>query len=440
MKIEKAKIKDLISPEYNPRDITPDEMEKLKTSIQEFGYVDPIIVNEHNNHIVGGNQRYEALKALEYTEVDVVYINETDPNREKALNIALNKISGDWDEVKLNQIFEEMQLEHFDISLTGFDDLNLDLLNVEPKTNSSSYDLKDDGEEHKDNLSKKYIVPPFSVLDTKSKRWQDRKKEWLQLTDNLSETRTGEYGEIGGGGGLLSQINEGTSNFDPVLAEIILTWFTKEGSIILDPFGGEQTKGVVAGELNFEYHGVEIREEQVELNNKKTVKYPLVHYYPGNSNNIKNIVPPKKYDTCFTSPPYYDLEIYSKEDMSALGSYEEFMQQYKNIFKQCYDLLEENSFLIVKIGEIRDKQNGEYRCFVSDNIDLLTDIGFKYYNEIILLNNVGTAPIRANNNMKSRKIVKIHQNVLVFYKGDVQKIKEHYPLIEINEEEFNEEY
>ena len=130
MKIEKAKIKDLISPTYNPRDITPDEMEKLKTSIQEFGYVDPIIVNEHNNHIVGGNQRYEALKSLEYTEVDVVYINEPDPNSEKALNIALNKISGEWDFGKLSEILDDMEMEGFDITLTGFDgldDIDIDL-------------------------------------------------------------------------------------------------------------------------------------------------------------------------------------------------------------------------------------------------------------------------------------------------------------------------
>ena len=130
MKIEKVKIEDLISPAYNPRDITPDEMEKLKTSIQEFGYVDPIIVNEHNNHIVGGNQRYEALKALEYTKVNVVYINETDPNREKALNIALNKISGEWDFGKLSEILDDMEMEGFDITLTGFDgldDIDIDL-------------------------------------------------------------------------------------------------------------------------------------------------------------------------------------------------------------------------------------------------------------------------------------------------------------------------
>lgn len=131
MKIEKVNINDLISPSYNPRDITPEEMEKLKTSIQEFGYVDPIIVNEVNMHIVGGNQRYEALKELEYEEVDVVYINETDENREKALNIALNKISGEWDFQKLTDLLDELELNHFDVSLTGFDDLDLNSFDVD---------------------------------------------------------------------------------------------------------------------------------------------------------------------------------------------------------------------------------------------------------------------------------------------------------------------
>lgn len=125
MKIEKVDINDLISPNYNPREISPEEMEKLKTSIEEFGYVDPIIVNEVNNHIVGGNQRYEALKELGYETVDVVYVHEEDSNREKALNIALNKISGEWDNEKLTQIFNEMSFEGFDITLTGFEDFEI---------------------------------------------------------------------------------------------------------------------------------------------------------------------------------------------------------------------------------------------------------------------------------------------------------------------------
>ena len=131
MEIVKVDINELISPEYNPRQITDDEMEKLKNSINEFGYIAPIIVNKHNNHIIGGNQRYEALKSLGYTDVDVVFVDEPDSNREKTLNIALNKISGEWDFVKLADILDDLELNDFDISLTGFDELELENFGIE---------------------------------------------------------------------------------------------------------------------------------------------------------------------------------------------------------------------------------------------------------------------------------------------------------------------
>ena len=164
MKIEKVNIEELISPDYNPREITEQEMEKLKTSIQEFGYVDPIIVNEVNNHIVGGNQRYEALKELGYEEVDVVYVHEEDPNHEKALNIALNKISGEWDEVKLNQIFTEMKLDGFDkIELTGFEEYEVQELSFINDINyDDDFDLSDDDlSEDKEEPKKDEVTCPY---------------------------------------------------------------------------------------------------------------------------------------------------------------------------------------------------------------------------------------------------------------------------------------
>ena len=165
MEIVKVDINELISPEYNPRQITDDEMEKLKNSINEFGYVDPIIVNKHNNHIVGGNQRYEALKSLGYTNVDVIFVDEPDLNREKALNIALNKISGEWDEVKLNQIFTEMKLAGFDkVSLTGFEDYEVQELNIINDINyDDDFDLTDDdlSEDKEEEVKKEEITCPY---------------------------------------------------------------------------------------------------------------------------------------------------------------------------------------------------------------------------------------------------------------------------------------
>ena len=125
MRIEKVKIKDLISPDYNPREITNEEMEKLKKSIKEFDYVDPIIVNSYNNHIIGGNQRFEAMKQLGYDEIEVSMVNIPDPNREKALNLRLNKLSGEWDTGKLNDVIQELEINEFDISITGFNDYEI---------------------------------------------------------------------------------------------------------------------------------------------------------------------------------------------------------------------------------------------------------------------------------------------------------------------------
>ena len=136
MQTEKVNMESLVSPEYNPRTITSEEMEKLKNSINEFGYVDPIIVNRVNNHIVGGNQRFLALKELGYDEVDVIFIDEEDINREKALNIALNKISGDWDEEKLENIFQDLEFNGFDLTFTGFDNVELQDFNIERERES----------------------------------------------------------------------------------------------------------------------------------------------------------------------------------------------------------------------------------------------------------------------------------------------------------------
>ena len=165
MEIVKVDINELISPEYNPRQITDDEMEKLKNSINEFGYVAPIIVNKHNNHIVGGNQRYEALKSLGYTDVDVIFVDEPDLNREKALNIALNKISGEWDEVKLNQIFTEMKFAGFDkVSLTGFEDYEVQELSFINDINyDDDFDLTDDdlSEDKEEEVEKDEVTCPY---------------------------------------------------------------------------------------------------------------------------------------------------------------------------------------------------------------------------------------------------------------------------------------
>lgn len=122
--IQVIDINKLSPAKYNPRvDLQPGdpEYEKLRKSIKEFGYVEPIVWNERTGNVVGGHQRLKILKGEGQTKVKVSVVDLND-NQEKALNIALNKISGDWDEEKLSQIFKDLQDDvDIDIELTGFD-------------------------------------------------------------------------------------------------------------------------------------------------------------------------------------------------------------------------------------------------------------------------------------------------------------------------------
>lgn len=124
MKMVNIDINSLIGASYNPRLELKQgmvEYEKIKRSIETFGYVDPIIYNKRNNVVVGGHQRLSVLKDLGYTNIDVIEV-DLDTNEEKALNIALNKISGDWDAEKLEDLLRELSLDdNFDVELTGFD-------------------------------------------------------------------------------------------------------------------------------------------------------------------------------------------------------------------------------------------------------------------------------------------------------------------------------
>ena len=130
MIFEKKNTADLLPADYNPRkDLKPGdtEYEKLKRSIEQFGYVEPVIWNQTTGRVVGGHQRLKVLMDMGMSEVDCVVVS-MDEEKEKALNIALNKISGDWDKDKLALLIADLQGADFDVSLTGFEPAEIDAL------------------------------------------------------------------------------------------------------------------------------------------------------------------------------------------------------------------------------------------------------------------------------------------------------------------------
>ena len=130
MNIQKIPVSQLKAAEYNPRkDLKSGdpEYEKLRRSIEEFGYVEPVIWNKTTGNVVGGHQRLKVLSELGQTDIECVIV-ELDEQREKALNVALNKVSGFWDNDKLASLISDLNAADFDVSLTGFDAAEIDEL------------------------------------------------------------------------------------------------------------------------------------------------------------------------------------------------------------------------------------------------------------------------------------------------------------------------
>lgn len=111
---------------YNPRKITDDDLNRLRRSLKKFGLVDPIIVNRISNTIVGGHQRVKAALAEGFEEMPVAYVDLDEPE-ERALNLSLNKISGEWDEPLLTDLLLELEKMGADLSDTGFSEADLEL-------------------------------------------------------------------------------------------------------------------------------------------------------------------------------------------------------------------------------------------------------------------------------------------------------------------------
>jgi len=331
-------------------------------------------------------------------------------------------------------------------------------------------------------LKNRFIFSPFSVLDVtvidgKNGRWQNRKREWVNLgiqseigrgedlldpscakqfqaqnklspggsprpaCDYSKKERGNGSGKplhkkkinrltIKGSGSVAGVYEEGgggTSIFDPVLCEVMYQWFCPSGGKIFDPFAGGSVRGIVANYMGYNYTGIELSKTQV-LANRGQAKIIIPNNKPkwivGDSLQCRKLAR-NKYDFLFSCPPYADLEVYSDDprDISNMP-YDKFMKVYTTIIRKSVSMLKQNRFACFVVDEIRDKKTGLYRNFVSDTISAFLQAGCGYYNDMVLVTPIGSLPIRITRQFNSgRKIGKTHQNILVFYKGDTKKIK-----------------
>lgn len=215
---------DEITPyENNPRDNSK-AVKDTATSIRKYGWKQPIVIDK-DGVIVVGHTRYEAAKMLGLTEVPCI-VSELSDKKNREYRIADNK-TGEialWD-------FDKLVQEMVDIDFSDFD-FNVDFLeDIDAATGDD--ELRFDGtKKNAQDLFERYIHPPFSTLDARSGRWQQRKRKWhtiIQSGDGRDEALLGRgLNELAKNSMKNTTLN-GTSIFDPVLAEILIAWFSPGG-------------------------------------------------------------------------------------------------------------------------------------------------------------------------------------------------------------------
>lgn len=282
----------------------------------------------------------------------------------------------------------------------------------------------------------KYVEPPFSVIDGKSGQWQNRKRLWAKLgikseigrtTNSMDNTKSFSDEKYGNKKKLASE-----SIFDPALCEIMYNWYCPDGGIIHDGFAGGSVRGIVANYLGYKYTGIDIRQEQIDSNyeqGRKILGDNCPNWICGDSNKVLDTIT-EQCDFVFSCPPYADLEVYSDlEDDISNKDYSEFLRLYSSIIrKQCL-LLKEGGFAAYVVGEVRNKVDGGYYGFVPDTVTAFKNAGMLYYNEVTFLNPIGTAMLRVGNTFDKGdgKLVKVHQNVLIFKKP--KTLNENFKLV-----------
>lgn len=456
--------------EQNPREIDKADFERLIDSLltlPKMMQVRPIAVT--GGVIYGGNMRYEALKhiaLMEFAEIkdrleNLFTYNElrTQEERNALLDywrsyldkpvVPTIDVTGMSEAERTQFIFADnigYGKWDYDAVANNFDAFPLNEWNLpvwetmEGEDNAVEGAESGEGAEKEEHakLSDKFIAPPFTILDSRQGYWRERKDMWRNIIQDKGGSRENVNVITFSNG-----INAGISLFDPVLAECLCTWFTPyKGAKIFDCFAGDTQKGFVFAKKGFEFTGIELRKEQVQVNENviKKNKFQGIRYICDDGQNVAKHIEKESQDLLFSCPPYYDLEVYSDnpQDASNQATYEDFIKILDNAYTSALGCLKNNRFVVVVVvGDVRNKQGGYYG-FPDDVKAIFKRNGLHFYNEALYVEALGTLPQRVGNSMKTRKLGKCHQNVLVFYKGDIKQIKSEFAPIEIDEQELNE--
>lgn len=496
MKTESIELKRIHTNPGNPRTITDEQFQRLVDSLLVFPKmlgIRPIVIDENGNSL-GGNMRYRALSFIADLSIDEIrerlsgmesFDSKTDYEQE-----ALVKHWAGWLDkptahvVEADTLTEEEKREFIIKDNVGFGQWDYDALanewdeslleewglDVWQNEDSSGAGNTSNSAPKNGSLTDRFVVPPFSILDTRKGYWQDRKKAWKELIGDHGESRndtliaspeikykdlyqrTREHRESLGLGfreymekyispeelerEASKVLSAGVSLLDPVMAELVCRWFGFDNCNTFDCFAGDTIFGYVSAYLGNNFTGIELREEQARLNNERVAGMSAT-YINDDGQNVADHLQAESQDLLFSCPPYFDLEKYSDDERDASNqeTYEDFIKILETAFCNAIKCLKNDRFAVIVVGDVRDKDKGFYYDFVGDIKDIFKANGVRLYNDIVLIETGASTALRAGRYMESRKVAKMHQNVLVFYKGDPKKIKDHFKKIEYASED-----
>lgn len=420
MKVINVPINSIKPYENNPRN-NDQGVDAVAKSIKEFNWQQPIVVDK-DNVIIVGHTRYKAAKKLGLKEVPVVVADKLSPEQVKAYRLADNKTGEltDWNDELLDSELDDIL--DIDMSDFGFDDE--DEMSAFERLNNTPTDS---------TLADDFIVFPSSVLDTRKGAWQERKRKWKSLG---IKSEIGRDDHLTYSKGMDMGSHKGTSIFDPALTELLYRWFIpSEGGSIYDPFAGGSVRGVVASTLGYKYTGIDLRKQQVESNytNAKDIGVPKTYtWYCDDSQNVDKYLEDETQDFVIACPPYLDLEVYSDDpkDLSTMDD-DAFDDVYTKILGKAVNKLKPNRFAAIVVSDVRYHKGTQtgYRDLVGMTNKAMFDAGCCLYNDMILVNQIGAKMMTARKSMEHRKVARVHQNILAYYKGDTRKIKEEFEPI-----------
>lgn len=504
----------------NPRKITDENFKRLVTSLLAFPKMlelRPVIIDAQMN-ILGGNMRTLALQhiarmddtatrehlaaATHLTEAErdrlalywqnwrkrptapTLDASELTEQQRREFIIKDNSAFGHWDTERLLAEWQDLPLTDWGLAEWNTAPTTEEATESHTKdaqAHETETDEQQDTEEENEpqseenrtlSLTDQFIIPPFTVLDTRTGYWQARKRLWRErIGATNGETREGitfspemcypqlyvKFGEIRKT--LPEKMNftqyldtlpdevleaerkknlaAGVSLFDPVLSEILCQCFTPHAhSNICDPFAGDTQKGMVFAMLGHRFTGIELRAEQVEANRRNLEGRDLdCTYICDDGRNIRKHIEAATQDLLFSCPPYFDLEQYSDMDTDASNqrTYNAFLQILAEGFRGGWECLKNNRFAILVVGDVRNHLTTGYYDFPSDLVRIFKTFGATLINRFVLVEQIGSSCLRARNNFQRRKATKCHQDVLVFYKGNPENITNHFRPIDLSD-------